>query len=843
VAHAPPLPPALRRALETRRLVVLAGAGISMLAPASLPDWMGFCEALLDGARSRGRDALAETDPAREAVARIRLEQIGAKGLSEYLDKIIGGELYFPVLDALDGVAPNANHHALAQLAREGRLRAVVTTNFDTLIERAFAELGVPLHVAASAREMSVATTDEHCVLYKVHGSVASRASFIDTVGQKVRGLPPTIRTVLAALFADHHVLVVGYGGADLEFRADYLALQAARESPHGLTWLLRPGVLASPRVQAAVLPEAGMREFMEDALPGALVRCLATTTPLPPTESSTPAVGTDPTGAQLPRIAAFYDRVGGVGALAVLLRMTLDLGRQEDADAIRVSLARELDERPPNDPIIEGLALRQVGFAAHARGDADQALPWMHREIAVRDRQLREWKDTCIQVEERRRAGLVPDVQAPGPFEGSLPAVWPCIALTVEEDLHRLRAGCWSNVANIFVDRPDPAGTGPALERSLDDCELSLSGLSLVHMYAVYSQWMLRHQGTVDDGLDRLATCEASAILFGNLDTANDCAVNQAVVSLVLGEYDAAHERLQQLRTRFSIEASQRVRRAVEVLEGDLAAARSGRAPDLRQLQSLVPDARERAVRGALMRAEASRDTNQLSEALEVLAAMLCNSNRFERGLAVARGYEHWARSLLRSEDVATACCLQAWAHWGIGDYASAGAACASAIIARGAFDARLRASIIAEIRVLEAPSSPSAAVESCRSGMRALEPLGDAWSRRVASLLQLVSEWYQSADPPPATVLPLHRTLHGHDAGLDTADLTERYAAASLARRETTIVRVYAILAAQQHRGVADYSGIARCVDLLAGAADIEQRLPQAERLRERARRYRQL
>ena len=842
-AHPPPLPPAFRRGLESRRLVVLAGAGISMLPPASLPDWMGFCEALLDGARAKGRDVLAATDAARLAIDRIRLEEIGAKGVSEYLDKIIGGEFYFPVLDALDGIAPNANHLALAQLAREGPLCAVVTTNFDTLIERAFAESGVPLQVAATAREMSVARTDERCVLYKVHGSAAANASFIDTVGQKVRGLPPTVRATLAALFADHHVLVVGYGGADLEFRDDYLALQAARESSHGLTWLKRPGVPASPRVQATVLPEPGMREFWEDTLPAALVRCLATPPPPPPTQSSTLASGTNASGAHLPRIAAFYDTVGGVAALAVLLRMALDLGRAEDADAIRTSLARELDARPPADPVIEGLALRQLGFAADARGDGDEALRWMHREIAVRDRQLTDWKETCTRVEERRRAGLVPDVEAPRPFEGSLAVAWPYIAIAVEEDLHRLRAGCWSNVANTFVARPDPTGTGPALERALDDSELSLSGLSLVHTYAVYSHWMLRRPGRVDEGLGRLAECEAAALLFGNLDTANDCAVNQANVSLMLGEYDAAHERLQQLRGRFSIEASHGVRQAVESLESELAAARGGPAPDVRQLQSLVPDARERAVRESMMRAEASRDDDELSEGFEALAAMLCNSNRFERGLAVARGYERWARPLLRSEDLATACVLQAWGYWGIGDMPSAGAACASAIIARGVSDPRLRASLIPVIRVLDAPPSPSAAVESCQAGIRAMEPLGDAWSGRVASLLQIVCAWYQAADPPLATGLPLHRILQGRDEGLDSAVLTQRYAEASLGRRETTLVRVYAILAAKQHREVTDYSGIARCVDLLAGAAEIEQRLPQVERLHAKAERYRRL
>jgi hypothetical protein len=41
-------------------------------------------------------------------------------------------------LEVLDSDQPNANHEAIAELARRGRCSAVVATNFDTLLERAF---------------------------------------------------------------------------------------------------------------------------------------------------------------------------------------------------------------------------------------------------------------------------------------------------------------------------------------------------------------------------------------------------------------------------------------------------------------------------------------------------------------------------------------------------------------------------------------------------------------------------------------------------------------------------------------------------------------------------------
>lgn len=45
------------------------------------------------------------------------------------------GSSYFPLLELLNATSPNANHFSLVELARRGILKAVVTTNFDTLIE------------------------------------------------------------------------------------------------------------------------------------------------------------------------------------------------------------------------------------------------------------------------------------------------------------------------------------------------------------------------------------------------------------------------------------------------------------------------------------------------------------------------------------------------------------------------------------------------------------------------------------------------------------------------------------------------------------------------------------
>ena len=101
-----------------------------------------------------------------------------------------------------------------------------MTTNFDRLLERAFpADL---LDVFTAPQDFR-RQPQKPCALYKVHGSVDDVSTLVDTVSQKLRGPAFPVRTRLAELFREHHVLVVGFSGADLDFGSDYLALSSLK--------------------------------------------------------------------------------------------------------------------------------------------------------------------------------------------------------------------------------------------------------------------------------------------------------------------------------------------------------------------------------------------------------------------------------------------------------------------------------------------------------------------------------------------------------------------------------------------------------------------------------------
>jgi len=254
------IPEALLRAVQQRRLVVLAGSGISVLAPSYLPEWRGFNEALLEGVKDLALTFPGLNEDAQSAIRGLSLDRFQVEAFSDAVVDAYAGDEYFPVLKILDSTQPNANHRTLAELARRGVLRAVVTTNFDTLLEQAFA--GLPFETCITAEDYARVPHDcERPVIYKIHGSVTSTTTLVDTVTQKLGGLALHVRERLARLFGEAHTLVLGFSGGDLKFGEDYLALSAIPAQSAGVTWVVRPETKLSESVHA-VLNRAGAQPY-----------------------------------------------------------------------------------------------------------------------------------------------------------------------------------------------------------------------------------------------------------------------------------------------------------------------------------------------------------------------------------------------------------------------------------------------------------------------------------------------------------------------------------------------------------------------------------------------------
>ncbi|MDQ3673293.1 MAG: SIR2 family protein, partial [Gemmatimonadota bacterium] len=220
--------------------VLLAGAGISLWHPSSLPTWSEFNTALLDEAKARARRALPPRSPLHQDIESLNVNDIGSKAFSNALVEILAGESYFSVVSALAFTEPNEAHRAIARLVRRRVVAAIVTTNFDTLIERGIADEGLAADVYSQPRDYE-RPSGPRVPVFKIHGSATDRTGLIDTVGQKLRGLAPGVRERLCEWFAKHPVISLGYSGGDLEFAADYLTLRVIPVGTDRIWWVVRP--------------------------------------------------------------------------------------------------------------------------------------------------------------------------------------------------------------------------------------------------------------------------------------------------------------------------------------------------------------------------------------------------------------------------------------------------------------------------------------------------------------------------------------------------------------------------------------------------------------------------
>ena len=228
-----------------------------MVAPTCLPSWWEMNSEVVH-ALSRQIAQFCAAEQTAEWVKQINARRDVGFFPPEFQAEIIAehyGPDYFKVLECLDGDEPNAVHLAIAALAGSGHVRAVVTSNFDRLLELAFERSGVPLEVCfrtedferlASELEAAPAASSP-CRLLKLHGSVEDHLTLVDTLAQRMRGLPPAICSCLQQLLRSYYWVFLGYSGRDLEGNPQYLCLESEVDRAAGFSWLVRGSAKEEP--------------------------------------------------------------------------------------------------------------------------------------------------------------------------------------------------------------------------------------------------------------------------------------------------------------------------------------------------------------------------------------------------------------------------------------------------------------------------------------------------------------------------------------------------------------------------------------------------------------------
>lgn len=373
-------------------LVILAGAGASMAPPASVPSWWGFNDAVLAGLRRHLLLTSAVPVRSRGPLERLSLDALDVRDFSQVVHNAFAGVTWFRLLSVLEGSAPNTTHRTIASLAQNGIVRAVVTTNFDTLFERS-----LPASFSRFNAFLDEVPRAAGGVLLKLHGTAGRADSLIDLATQKRCGIRSQWWMWLRRSFANHCVLVLGFSGADLELGEDYLGLRAASESTPWLGWNVRPGSTPHPRAREILRVCAERGRLVSGDLPGVMADL-----------GIALVAGGRAHGDAAERVTAAVDewlaepQVDGDVCGVALARLLEDAGSRSAADALRSAL-RTRTRRQLGDGLDLERAVR-ASLVLGQLGTDDE-----NDARAMKDLDLAERALEAVMVHLRRRDGGMP--------------------------------------------------------------------------------------------------------------------------------------------------------------------------------------------------------------------------------------------------------------------------------------------------------------------------------------------------------------------------------------------------------------------------------------------------
>ena len=272
-------PSAVGQAAREHGLVVLAGAGLSMGPPSSLPGWTAINDAFLESLAmclALHTDGQVGYDVLEFVLGRRDTAAAAQPDLQAQLAEESLGEHYFQLFEPLDIETWNDGHAAVAALARTGVVRAVVTTNFDRLIELALDAAGVEPDVFCAPKDfdrLERKPADGTAIpVIKVHGSVGRTSTMVDTLRQRVLGRPKALEAALVRLFGEHAVLVVGFSGADLAYDPQYLGLRAGAAASPSFVVVNREGSTPTAELVELVDSAGAHAEIVDGTVPECLV-------------------------------------------------------------------------------------------------------------------------------------------------------------------------------------------------------------------------------------------------------------------------------------------------------------------------------------------------------------------------------------------------------------------------------------------------------------------------------------------------------------------------------------------------------------------------------------------
>lgn len=171
---------------------------------------------------------------------------------SLYFDKIFGDDKerqrrYLHKLLSEDSLSLSIGHRILGALLASGHCRAAFTTNFDSVVERAFAEVSgrslSAYHLEGSHTAIQALNNEEYPIYCKLHGDF--RYDSLKNLSEDLRNQNADLAKCLVNAGNRFGFVVAGYSGRDKSIMdLFYQVLNSPNPFPHGFYWT---GLKGSP--------------------------------------------------------------------------------------------------------------------------------------------------------------------------------------------------------------------------------------------------------------------------------------------------------------------------------------------------------------------------------------------------------------------------------------------------------------------------------------------------------------------------------------------------------------------------------------------------------------------
>ncbi|WP_437603600.1 SIR2 family protein [Sorangium sp. So ce590] len=253
----------LHEAFESGELVLFVGGGIS--AAAGLPTWRQLVDLLVERVREQVGDDVVTAE-----VASLARSQRYSEALAAAEHALGAAEFNAFVEDALDDEGLEPPRIALAIAALRDKLRAVLTTNLNHLLERAFG-----IEWDTMSRVTDEAAWRRRFIL-KLHGTLKEPGSWVLARERFLASIAaPAVRRSLTAVLSKCPVLFIGFGRADDSFDemlSDIHALSGSSPPPR---FVIVPSASLTP-YRRATLVDMGFLLLPYDTADGSHDKALA---------------------------------------------------------------------------------------------------------------------------------------------------------------------------------------------------------------------------------------------------------------------------------------------------------------------------------------------------------------------------------------------------------------------------------------------------------------------------------------------------------------------------------------------------------------------------------------